>query len=280
MSGFVMAAVLFAALLHASWNAIVKSSPDKYLDTVMVTAVAALVSALTLPFLPLPAAESWPCLLASVVIHLAYFALVAGAYRTGEMSYVYPMMRGSAPLLTACAAVLLLGEPLGVGGWGAVVLISAGILLLAARQWRLGRFDLPQTLFALGTAGVIMVYTLVDGVGTRLSGNAFAYVGWLLLLDGALLLAHVLLCKRRALIQQARIRWPLALVGGACTWASYAIALWAMTQAPVALVAALRETSVIFGAVIAAVLLQEKPGASRYAAALLVCAGAAALMVA
>ncbi len=280
MSGFVMAAVLFAALLHASWNAIVKSSPDKYLDTVMVTGAAALVSALTLPFLPLPAAESWLCLLASVVIHLAYFALVAAAYRTGEMSYVYPMMRGSAPLLTACAAVLLLGEPLGVGGWGAVVLISAGILLLATHQWRLGRFDLPQTLFALGNAGVIMVYTLVDGVGTRLSGNALAYVGWLLLLDGALLLAHVLLCKRRALIQQARIRWRLALVGGACTWASYAIALWAMTQAPVALVAALRETSVIFGAVIAAVLLHEKLGASRYAAALLVCAGAAVLKIA
>jgi drug/metabolite transporter (DMT)-like permease len=280
MSGFVMAAVLFAALLHASWNAIVKSSPDKYLDTVMVTGAAALVSALTLPFLPLPAAESWLCLLASVAIHLAYFALVAAAYRTGEMSYVYPMMRGSAPLLTACAAVLLLGEPLGVGGWGAVVLISAGILLLATHQWRLGRFDLPQTLFALGNAGVIMVYTLVDGVGTRLSGNALAYVGWLLLLDGALLLAHVLLCKRRALIQQARIRWRLALVGGACTWASYAIALWAMTQAPVALVAALRETSVIFGAVIAAVLLQEKLGASRYAVALLVCAGAAVLKIA
>lgn len=274
-----MMAVLFAALLHASWNAIVKSSPDKYLDTVMVTVGATLVSAATLPFLPLPATESWPYLFASVVIHLAYFALVAAAYRTGELSYVYPIMRGTAPLLTAVAAALLLREPLGIGGWGGVLLISAGILLLAANQWHRGRFELPQTLFALGNAGVIMVYTLVDGVGTRLSGNAFSYVGWMLLLDGFLLLAYAMARNRQALGAQARSRWHLALGGGACTYASYAIALWAMTQAPVAAVAALRETSVIFGTILAAMLLREKVGAPRYAAALLVCAGAAALKI-
>jgi len=274
-----MTAVLFAALFHASWNAIVKSSPDKYLDTVMVTVGAALVSAATLPFLPPPAAESWPYLFASVVIHLAYFALVAAAYRTGEMSYVYPIMRGTAPLLTAVAAMLLLREPLGAGGWAGVLLISAGILLLAVNQWHRGRFEIHPTLFALGNAGVIVVYTLVDGVGTRLSGNAFSYVGWLLLLDGSLLLAYALARRHQALGQQVRARWHLALGGGVCTWASYAIALWAMTRAPVAMVAALRETSVIFGTVIAAVLLREKFGAPRYAAALLVCAGAAALKI-
>jgi drug/metabolite transporter (DMT)-like permease len=274
-----MAAVLFGALLHASWNAIVKSSPDKYLDTVLVTAAAALVSALTLPFLPLPAPESWPYLLASVAIHVAYFGLVAAAYRTGDLSYAYPIMRGTAPLLTAVAGFLLLAEPLGAGGWSGVLLISAGILLLAAHQWHLGRFERAPTLFALGNAGVIMAYTLVDGVGTRLSGNAFAYVGWLLLLDGMLLLVHVLARRRSDFVRQARARWLPALGGGACTWASYAIALWAMTQAPVALVAALRETSVVFGTAIAALLLREKFGAPRYAAALLVCAGAVTLKV-
>lgn len=277
MSGFVMTAVLFAALMHASWNAIVKSSPDKYLDTVMVTAGAALVSAATLPFLPAPAPGSWPCLFASVVIHLAYFALVAAAYRTGELSYVYPIMRGSAPLMTAIVAAFLLRERLGIGGWGGVLLISAGILLLAANQWHRGRFERSQTLFALGNAAVIVVYTLVDGIGTRLSGNAFSYVGWLLLLDGGLLLAYALARRRQALFAQARSRWHLALGGGICTWASYSIALWAMTRAPVAMVAALRETSVIFGTIIAALVLREKFGATRYAAALLVCAGAAAL---
>jgi drug/metabolite transporter (DMT)-like permease len=124
-----------------------------------------------------------------------------------------------------------------------------------------------------------MVYTLVDGVGTRLSGNAFSYVGWMLLLDGFLLLAYAMARNRQALGAQARSRWHLALGGGACTYASYAIALWAMTQAPVAAVAALRETSVIFGTILAAMLLREKFGAPRYAAALLVCAGAAALKI-
>jgi drug/metabolite transporter (DMT)-like permease len=277
MSGLVMAAVLFAALLHAAWNAIVKSSPDKQLDTVLVTAGAAAVSIVSLFFVPVPAPQSWGYLAASALIHVAYFALVAAAYRTGDLSYVYPIMRGSAPLLTAIVAGVLLAEPLGLGGWAGIVLISAGILLLAANQWRQGRFDAPQTLFALGNALVICVYTLVDGIGTRLSGNAFSYVGWMLAFNAILLVAFAALRRPEALVAHTRARWHLGLAGGTFTWASYAIALWAMTQAPLAMVAALRETSVIFGTILAAVVLKERFGATRYAAALLVCAGAAAL---
>lgn len=272
-----MAAVLFAALMHAAWNAIVKSSPDKQLDTVLVTAGAAIVSVVSLFFLPMPAPQSWGYLLASALIHVAYFALVAAAYRTGDLSYVYPIMRGSAPLLTAVAAGLLLAEPLGLGGWGGILLISTGILLLAANQWRQGRFDLPQTLFALGNALVICIYTLVDGIGTRLSGNAFSYVGWMLAFNAILLIGFAALRRPEALIAHTCLRWHLGLAGGAFTWASYSIALWAMTQAPLAMVAALRETSVIFGTILAAVVLKERFGATRYAAALLVCAGAIAL---
>ena len=279
MSGFLMAAVLFAALLHAAWNAIVKSSPDKQLDTVLVTAGAAVISVLSLLFLPAPAPQSWGYLVASALIHVAYFAFVAAAYRTGELSYVYPIMRGSAPLLTAMVAVALLAEPLGLGGWGGILLISTGILLLAANQWRQGRFDVPQTLFALGNAVVICIYTLVDGIGTRLSGNAFSYVGWMLALNALLLVGVAALHRPEALVAHARTRWHLGLAGGAFTWGSYSIALWAMTQAPLAMVAALRETSVIFGTILAAVVLKEKFGSIRYAAALLVCAGAVSLKV-
>lgn len=279
MSGFVMSAVLFAALMHAVWNAIVKSSPDKQLDTVLVTVGAAIVSVASLFFLPAPAPESWIYLGASALIHVAYFALVAAAYRTGDLSYVYPIMRGSAPLLTAIVAGVLLVESLGAGGWGGILLISAGILLLAANQWRQGKFDLPQTLFALGNALVICIYTVVDGLGTRLSGSAFSYVGWMLALNAALLVGVAAVRRPEALVAHARQRWHLGLIGGLCTWASYSIALWAMTQAPLAMVAALRETSVIFGTVLAAVVLREKFGATRYAAALLVCAGAVALKV-
>ena len=269
-----MTAVLFAALLHASWNAIVKSGSDKFLETALLACGAALISAATLAFVPLPAPESWPYLVASAIIHLAYFALVAAAYRTGDMSYVYPIMRGSAPLLTALIAGFFVAEQLSTGGWGGILLISAGILLLAVNQWRRDHFQPYQTLFALGNAVVICIYTLVDGIGTRLSGNAFSYVGWMLALNGVMLATFVFARHGEAMKRYARARWHYGIGGGLFTWASYAIALWAMTRAPVALVAALRETSVIFGTVLAAVVLKEKFSNVRYAAALLVCAGA------
>ena len=279
MSGFVMAAVLFSALLHAAWNALVKAGGDKFLDTILIACSAALVAAATLPFLPLPAAASWPYITASALVHIAYFALVAAAYRSGDLSYVYPIMRGTAPLLAALFAGIFIAEQLGWGGWCGVLLISAGILLLAVNEWRLGRFQLAHTLFALGNAVVICIYTLIDGIGSRLSGNSFSYVGWILALDGAMLGGFLLLQRREAAMEQVCSRWHAGLGGGLCTWASYAIALWAMTRAPVALVAALRETSVIFGTVLAGALLGERFGAARYAAVFLFCAGAVALKV-
>ena len=279
LSGLVMTAVLFGALLHASWNAIVKSGSDTFVDTLLVASGAAVVAAATLPFLPLPPAESWPYLAASVIIQLAYYGLVAAAYRTDDLSYVYPIMRGFAPLLTALLAGFFVAERLTRGGWAGVALISAGILLLAANQWRLGRLHVPQTLFALCTAISICVYTLIDGLGARISGDSFSYVGWLTALTGTTLAVFIFARHRAATMSRIRARWRISLLGGLCTWASYAIALWAMTRAPVALVAALRETSVIFGTTLAAVVLKEKFGGARVAAAGLVCAGAVCLKV-
>ncbi|MEO8006898.1 MAG: DMT family transporter [Betaproteobacteria bacterium] len=279
MSSFVMGAVLFAALLHASWNAIVKSGSDTFVDTLLVACGAALVALATLPFLPPPAIESWPYLAASVILEFVYYRLVAAAYRTGDLSYVYPIMRGSAPLLTALVAGFFVAERLTRGGWAGVALISAGILLLAASQWRLRRLHVASTLFALANAVVISTYTLIDALGARLSGNSFSYVGWLTALTGVTLAAFLFWRHREVVTRRLQKRWHVCLAGGLCTWASYAIALWAMTRAPVALVAALRETSVIFGTVLAAVVLKEKFGGARYVAALLVCAGAVFLKV-
>jgi len=279
VSGFVMTAVLFAALLHASWNAVIKSGTSKVLDIALVVCGAGLIAAATLFFLPLPAAESLPYLAVSAVIQLAYFAVIAAVYRTGDLSYVYPIMRGSAPLLTAVVAGIFVAEPLATASWAGIVCISAGILLLAAGQWRSGRFDLVQTFLALGNAALICIYTVVDGIGTRLSGNAFSYVGWMMALDGIAMAAFVLARYRQEAMREFPQRWHLGLGGGVCAWASYGIALWAMTHAPVAMVAALRETSVIFAAIIAAVVLKEKFSNVRYAAAFLVCAGAALLKI-
>lgn len=279
MSLDVMAIVLFAAALHAGWNALVRASADKFQDTVVIVLGAAVWTALLLPLLPVPAVASWPYLAASVVIHVAYFALVAVSYRVGELSFVYPLMRGSAPALTAVAGALLINESPTPGGWAGVLLISGGVLLLAGDSLRSGTFRTGPAMFALANAGVIVVYTIVDGQGARLAGHAFSYTGWMFLLTAPLLLAIAAAGRGRDLLRRIRAGWRTGLLGGACTLASYGLALWAMTRAPVALVAALRETSVVFAAIIAAVVLGEPISRVRYLSIFTVCAGAVALKV-
>jgi drug/metabolite transporter (DMT)-like permease len=279
MSGLVVAVVLFAALLHASWNAIVKSGKDTFLTTVLVSMGAALISLAVLPFVAAPAPASWPYLAASAVAQLAYYSLLAAAYKAGDMSHAYPLMRGSAPLLVALASWPLIGERLSSMQMGAVACICAGILGLyvAARRpatpgtrMSTGR----ATAFALGNACVIASYTLIDGIGVRLSGAPAAYTMWIFVLNGTGLLLWTLLRRRAGLLAYAQTQWHLAAFGGFGTLASYGLALWAMTQAPVAAIAALRETSILFAIAIAALFLREKISPRRYLAIGLIAAGA------
>lgn len=279
MSGLVVAVVLFAALLHASWNAIVKSGKDTFLTTVLVSVGAALISLAVLPFIAAPAPASWPYLAASAVAQLAYYSLLAAAYKAGDMSHAYPLMRGSAPLLVALASWPLIGERLSSMQMGAVACICAGILGLyvAARRpatpgtrMSTGR----ATAFALGNACVIASYTLIDGIGVRLSGAPAAYTMWIFVLNGTGLLLWTLLRRRAGLLAYAQTQWHLAAFGGFGTLASYGLALWAMTQAPVAAIAALRETSILFAIAIAALFLREKISPRRYLAIGLIAAGA------
>ncbi len=278
MSAEVMLLVLLGALLHASWNVLVKSGADKLLDTALVVAGSAAIAAVVVPFLPLPALASWPMLVASGVIHLVYFSLVAAAYRAGDMSLAYPLMRGTPPLIVALASGALLGEHLGPFGWLGVALVSGGILAMAIRRGARAH-ALPIGL-ALANAVVIATYTLVDGIGARLSGAPVAYTLWAFLLTAVLFLPFVAWQRPRALIPHLRARWRIGLGAGACTLGSYALALWAMTQAPIAAVAALRETSILFGMVLASVLLRERPTPARLAGAVAIAGGAAALRLA
>jgi drug/metabolite transporter (DMT)-like permease len=274
-----MAIVLFAAALHASWNALVRASSQKFQDTVLIVLGAGVWTAFILPLLPFPAVESWPYLAASVLIHVAYFSLVAFSYRSGELSFVYPLMRGFAPALSAVAAALLINESPSPGGWSGVLLISCGVLVLAGDSWRSGTFRAAAAMCALTNAGVIVVYTLVDGQGARLSGHAFSYTGWIFLLTAPLLLAISAAGQGREVLQRIQTGWCRGLLGGACTLASYGLALWAMTRAPIALVAALRETSVVFAAIIAAYFLKEPITLLRYASIFTVCAGAVLIKI-
>jgi drug/metabolite transporter (DMT)-like permease len=269
--------VLLGAALHATWNAIIKAGSDTLLDTILVTCGAASIALLTLPFVPLPARASWPYLGTSLAIHFAYFNLVALTYRTGDLSFTYPIMRGSAPPLTALAAAVTVREPLSLGAWLGLGLISAGILALTGDSYRSGRVSFAPAAFGLVNAVVIVGYTLVDGIGVRLAGSAWSYILWLFVLVPLPLLGSVLLVRPQALVGRFRARWKVGFLGGGCTAVSYGIVLWAMTVAPIALVAALRETSVIFGTVFASLFLKERFGLVRYLAAGAVTAGAVAI---
>lgn len=275
-----MLAVLLGALLHASWNALIRGSADRTLDTVLVAAGGGLIAACALPFVPLPAPASWPFLIASGLIHVVYFLLVALSYRHGELSFAYPIMRGSAPAVSAIAAALLLAEVPSPGGWLGVLLICGGVMLLAGDSWRTGAFHGRTALFALATAGTIVIYTLVDGAGARLSGHAAAYTGWVFLLTAIPFTGLFLARDGAATAGYLQRHWRRGLVSGACSLGSYGLALWAMTQAPIALVAALRETSLVFGALLAATLLRERITRMRWAAILVVVAGAVAIKLA
>ena len=265
-------AVLGGALLHATWNTLVKSSEDKQLDTFAIAVGCGAWALLLLPFLALPAAASWPWLIASALVHILYFIFLAGAYRWGELSYVYPVMRGGGPMIVAASGALAFGEVLRSSEWLGVLLICSGILAFAS-----GAHDRRATLFALANAVVVAAYTLIDAEGARASAAPVSYVLWFFVLNAIVIGAMGLMQRGRAVPAYLRRHWLRALLGGACSVGSYGIALWAMTRAPVALVAVLRETSVIFAAVLAALVLKEKLTRRRLAATGAVLAGLIAL---
>lgn len=278
MSLSVFGIVVFAALLHAGWNAIVKGAGDTRLTTVMVVACSAAIAAVALPFLPQPAPESWPYLATTMLLQIVYFSLVAAAYGAADMSQVYPLMRGLAPLLVASAGTVLLGEQPGPFGWIGIGLVCGGVLSMALRGHRT---DARRgVVLALINAVVIAAYTIVDGTGARLSGSPVAYVLWLNILAGIPFLLWALLRQRQPLLAHIDRNWALGFVGGIANIASYGLALWAMTQAPIAIIAALRETSILWGTVIAVVILRERIDAPRLVATGIIAAGAIVLRLA
>jgi drug/metabolite transporter (DMT)-like permease len=210
----------------------------------------------------------------AVVCRVSTFAALIESYRAGDMGQVYPIARGSAPLMTAVVTTALVGERLGLAGWGGIILLVAGVMLLSLRGGRdLTRLDRKAVGFALFTAVTICAYSVVDGVGARHAGSANAYSVALFVGIGPVMVIYALAWRGREVIPAMRRHWRLGLAGGTLQLGSYGIAIWAMTVAPIAIVAALRETSVLFGALIAIIFLKEPLRASRVAAALMIVAG-------
>lgn len=277
----IVLAVLFGALLHASWNALVKSSGDKAVDTALLHFLAAIVALPAMVAVGLPRIEAWPFILASLAIHVGYYYALVGAYRHGDLGLTYPIMRGFAPLLVALASGVFVGESPTALSWLGIVAIALGVSLVGLAHPGQALHHGKAVAFALANAVIIAAYTVVDGLGVRVAEEAARYVLILFVLDG--LPYPLLLWWRRgakgrvAILAYARGRWPVALLGGIASIGSYSIALWAMTRAPVASVAALRETSVLFAAILGTVLLRERFGAQRAVGTVVIVAGVMAL---
>jgi drug/metabolite transporter (DMT)-like permease len=275
----VFLAVLAAAACHAGWNAVIKGSGDPLATTAIVSVAASVVSLAILPITGLPDPAAWPWAAASVIVHLFYFASLIEAYRHGDLSQVYPLARGSAPLMTGIAAGLL-GEYLTSLAWAGLLLLVGGVLVLSLPRKGGAKFNPRGVGFALATAVTICAYSIIDGVGARLSLHSPAYTAVLFIGCGPVMFLYALVRGGTNVFAGSGARWKISLAGGAMQVLSYGVANWAMTLAPIALVAALRETSVLSGALIAVVILKEPLRASRIAAAVLIAGGLVLLRMA
>lgn len=275
MSGLVVGLVLVSALMHAGWNFLVKRGGDGQMDTVLFAIGCSFIAAVLLPFSSPLDPACYPWLMVTLVVHVAYFLTLAAAYQHADLSLAYPVMRGFAPVLVAFFAFFS-GETLNSYQILGIACIAFGILLPAfiGRPWQ----NMKGFYFAILNAAIIALYTVLDGVGVRLSGNAIAYTLWLFLFNSWGILG--ILIWRRSLSQvlsSARSGWRIALVGAGLSMGSYGIVLWAMTQTAIPAVAALREISVVFAAFLGAWFLKESVGLWRILGASLVGLGAAVI---
>jgi len=267
----VFLAVLLAALLHAGWNAIIKTGLSKQTSMFLLSVGHALIGACIAPFYPMPIPEAWPWLLASGLIHMAYQLFLAYAYEQGDLSRVYPIARGAAPMLVLVISLIFLSDTLEGGEIWGILVLGAGIVVMARGVLtnNESRRLLP---FALGAAMATAGYTLADGLGARVSGEPIAYVAWLMMLSAVFFTPAVIALKGTVVLRANARAWGFGMVAAAASFAAYAIAVWAMTLAPIALVGALRETSILFAVLIGWLFFGEHMDRAKGLAAALIVA--------
>ncbi|MET7788788.1 DMT family transporter [Streptomyces sp900116325] len=269
MTPLVAIAVLVAAITHASWNAIAHAIKDQLLSFTLISGGGALLGAVTACFVPLPAAEAWPYLVVSAVLHVAYMALLMRSFTLGDFGQMYPIARGTAPLVVTVLAAVFVGER--PDGWATAGVAVACAGLVGVALWGIrgsqARPHWPAIAAALATGLAIAGYTTVDGVGVRASGTSLGYIAWLMILEGLAVPAYTLSRRRGQLAAQLKPFAARGLLGAALSVAAYGLVLWAQTKAPLAPIAALRESSIIVGAAIGSVFFKERFGAPRIAAA-------------
>jgi len=270
----VFIAVIAAAAMHAGWNAVVKVGLDGFLSVCLVSMASGSISLILLPFIDLPVGPVWYWLLASSVLHTGYKVFLSQAYKAGDLGQVYPLARGGAPLIVTAFSLVALTEGLGAKNVAGIVVLVAGVWLMSLRGGQLTRnLNRTAVLYAFGTSCFIAGYTLVDGLGARQAATASSYALTLFVLDGILI--GILCAAMRGWngILQMRHALKGGVAGGAMSLGAYWIAIWAMTKAPIASVAALRETSVLFALAIATLVLKERMTPWRLAAGTVIAAG-------
>lgn len=279
MSVSVTAVVLLAALMHASWNALVKSSSDRLIELTALNLAAGLVALAALPFVGLPGRETVPFLLGTMAFHFLYYLFLLLSYARGGLSLVYPIARGSSPAFVAAVSGLVVGEALDALHWVGVALVTASVVSLAF-SGGVRHLSSRAVFFSLGTGVSIAAYTLVDGAGARVARTPASYIVTLFVINAFPMLVAPPLLRRGVALKRFRQQWRTAMLGGILSFAAYGLAIWAMTQAPIALVSALRETSVVLAAVIGATFLHEPFGRFRIIASVGVTTGVFVLRLA
>ncbi|MCX4990353.1 MULTISPECIES: DMT family transporter [unclassified Streptomyces] len=273
MTPLVTAAVLLAAVTHASWNAIAHRITDKLVGFTLIAGGGMLIGLVMVPFVAFPASGAWPYLIASALIHIAYYVLLMRSFRLGDFGQAYPIARGTAPLIvTVLAAVFAHEVP---DGWAAsgVALSCAGLTGVALWGLRGRRPNWAAIGAALATGVSIAAYTVVDGLGVRASGTSLGYIAWLMAIEGVVIPAYALYRWRGGTVSALRPFAAVGFLGAALSVTAYGLVLWAQTRAELAPIAALRESSIIVGAAIGAVFFKERFGAPRIAAAGLLVVG-------
>lgn len=273
MSGTVTGLVLLAALLHASWNAIIKVTGDRLATMALLSATAAIAAASVLPFVVAPARASWLILAFTLILHFGYKIFLVRAYALGDFAYVYPIARGLAPLILLPLSIYIAGDVLSGVAIASVTIIAGGIVALAFLHGT-SPLENPKALFyAVGTGIFVAAYTFVDAIGARLAGTPHGYVLWLFALDAIPIVLIALYFRRGGAVTVFRKNWRQGAVAGVLSLISFWLVIWALTLGPIAPVSAVRETSVIFAALIGMIVLRERLGALRTAAACVVAAG-------
>ncbi len=270
----VFLAVLAAAVMHAGWNVLVKLKLDRFLSLCLIQTLMGFMGLAMLAVLPWPSAASVPYAMTSGLLHLGYFLFLARSYRTGDLSQVYPIARGAAPLLTLAATWALMHEDVSLLGGAGVAVLVLGIWMISLIGQRGLRLDGMTLFFAIGTSVFVAAYTVVDGLGGRISGEPSGYAGLVFVFDAVFLSGAAFAMRGRGILRDVAPYWKTGIVGALLSVGAYWIAIWAMTHAPIASVAALRETSILAVMLLSMRVLKETVTWSRLAGAVLIVAGA------